>query len=60
VALHEHGGDDVVAGVEIGQELVQQIAVIPALPQVMVGVDDRQRGLEDRLGRPARPSPSGC
>ena len=56
VALEEHGGHDVVPGAEIGQQLVQQIAVIRPDPQVMVRVDDRQLGLEDRLGlRPRQP-----
>src|SRR5206468_10250739 len=36
---------------EIGPELVQRVPMVPPLPQVMVGIDDRQRGLEDRLGR---------
>ena len=51
VALEEHGGDDVVAGAEVGEQLVEQVAMVGPLPQVMVGVDDRQLGLEDRLGR---------
>ncbi len=32
-----------------GEELVEQIAVVRAVPQVMVGVDDRQVGIEHRL-----------
>ena len=51
VALQEHGRDDVVAGAEIGEQLVQQVAVVGPLPQMMMRVDDRQLGLEDRLGR---------
>ena len=51
VAFDEHRGDDVVAGADVGEELVQQVAVVRAVPQVMMGVDDRQVGLEDRLGR---------
>ena len=50
-AFHEHGGDHVVTRAEIGQELVQQVPMIPPIPQVMVGVDDRQLGVENRLGR---------
>jgi hypothetical protein len=53
VAFHEHGGDDVVTGAEVGQQVVQEVPMVRPLPQVMVRVDDRQRGLEDRLGRRA-------
>jgi hypothetical protein len=41
-AFEEDGRDDVVAGVEVGEQLVEEIAVIAALPQMMVGIDDRQ------------------
>jgi hypothetical protein len=51
VALEEHGGDHVVAGAEVGQQLVEQVAMIRPDPQMMVRVDDRQVRLEDRLGR---------
>ena len=51
VAFHEHGGDHVVAGAQVGEQLVQQVAVVRPHPQMMMGVDDRQLGLEDRLGR---------
>src|SRR6185503_5987946 len=53
VALEEHGGDQVVAGGRVGQEVGQEVTVAAAVPQVMVGVDDRQVRLEDRLGRVA-------
>ena len=42
------------AGGDVGQILVQQVAVIVAYPQMMMRVDDRQAGIEDRLGRPLR------
>ena len=51
MAFDEHGGDDVVAAVEVGQQFVEQIAVPAAQPQMMVRVDDRQIGIEDRLRR---------
>jgi len=51
MAFEEHRGDDVVAGVQICQELVQEIAMALPLPEMVVRVDDGQLGLEDRLGR---------
>ncbi len=53
--LHEHGGDDVVAAVGIGEQVVEQIAPARAIPQMMVRIDDRQIGLEDRLGAARKP-----
>src|SRR5206468_4281643 len=37
---------------DVVQEFVEQIAMVRSLPQVMVGIDDGQVGLEDGLGRP--------
>jgi hypothetical protein len=51
MALHEDGGDDVVAGADVVEELVQEVAVVGPLPQVVMRVDDGQVGLEDRLRR---------
>ena len=48
-AFEEDGCDDVVAGVEVGEQLVEEIAVIAALPQMMVGIDDRQIRVEHGL-----------
>ena len=45
---------DVVAAAGIGEQLVEQIAVAVAIPQVMMRVDDLERGLEDLL-LPLRP-----
>jgi len=51
-AFDEDGGLDVVAGPRVGQQLIDQIA--PTLvPQVMVGIDDGDPGLQDRLRRRA-------
>jgi len=51
VAFLEHGGDDIVPGVQIGEQFVEQIRVAAAQPQMMVRVDDRQIRFEDRLRR---------
>ncbi len=54
MALVEDGRHDLVARfvtlAEIGQQLIEQIAVARHVPQMMVGIDDREVGLEDRLG----------
>jgi hypothetical protein len=55
-AFEKDGRDDVVAGVEVGEQLVEEIAVIAALPQMMVGIDDRQIRVEHGLfGRGPEP-----
>ncbi len=60
-AFLEHGRDNVMAGVEVGEQFVEQIGVVAALPQMMVRIDDRQVGIEDRLGRGRRqPGFVGC
>ena len=46
-ALKIDRGEDVVAGVEVAQQLVEEIALLP-VPQVMVRIDDRPLRL-DRL-----------
>ncbi len=51
VAFHEHRGHDVVAGADVVEKLVEQVAMVRTLPQVMVRVDDGQFGIEDGLGR---------
>ena len=51
VAFEEHGGDQVVAGRRVREEVGQEVAVALAVPQVVMRVDDRQLGLEDGLGR---------
>jgi len=45
----EDGGDDVVAGVEVGEQFRQQIGPAAAVPQMMMRIDDRQLRFEDRL-----------
>jgi hypothetical protein len=56
VTLDEDGSHDVVARAQVGQQLVEQIAMVGPIPQVMVRVDDGQVGIEDGLGR-RRPEP---
>jgi hypothetical protein len=57
-ALHEHGGRDVVAAaLDVGDEFVEQIAPARPVPQMVMGVDDRQLRLQCRLavaGEPIR------
>jgi hypothetical protein len=54
-ALDEDGADDVVPRVDIGQELIEEIAPARMVPEVMVRIDDRQIGLDDLLGPLAQP-----
>jgi hypothetical protein len=49
VAFEKHRRDDVVAAVQVSEQFVEEIAVIAALPQMMVRIDDRQIRVEDRL-----------
>jgi hypothetical protein len=46
-AFDEDGLGDVVAAAGIGEQLVEEIAVIVTVPQVMVRVDDLEAGLDD-------------
>ena len=50
MAFVEDGRDHLVPRPEIGQQVGQEIAIARHVPQVMVGVDDGEVGLEDRLG----------
>src|SRR5215471_18047052 len=51
-SLHEDRRHHVVAGADVGEEFVEQVAVIRPLPQMMMRVDDGQVGLEDGLRGP--------
>ena len=53
--LHVDGRQDVVAGVGVGEEIVEQIAPVGPIPQMVVRVDDRQLRLEDRLAPALEP-----
>src|ERR1700722_14176363 len=46
-ALDEHGRDDVMPGVDVGQEVVEQVTAARVIPEMMMRVDDRQVGLAD-------------
>ena len=53
-ALNEHGGAHVVSRPEIGAQFIEQVASV-AFPQVMVRIDDRQRGVDDVLAQLGKP-----
>ncbi len=58
VGLDRDGGANVVAGGQVAQHVLHEVAVAGVIPQVVVGVDDRQLGLEDLLllqGQPLGP-----
>jgi len=40
---------DVMTAADIGEEVRKQIAIVRAVPQMMMGIDDRQLGLDDCL-----------
>ena len=42
-------------GVDVGQEVVEQITAARVIPEMMMRVDDRLIGLEDLLGQLAEP-----
>ena len=42
-------------GVDVGQEVVEQITAARVIPEMMMRVDDRQVGLEDLLGQLTEP-----
>ena len=55
LAFEEDGGDDVVSAADIGEQFGQEVAAaMRRVPEVMVRIDDRQRRLQRRLGRPLR------
>ena len=54
-ALQEDGGDDVVAAVGVGQQVVEHVDPVGPFPQMVVRIDDRQAGFEDGLGAAGEP-----
>jgi len=54
--LHKHGGNDIVAAAGVGHQLVEQVAPIRPIPEMMVGIDDGQIGLEDGLVAAGKPN----
>ena len=54
-ALHEHGADDVVAAVGVGQQVVEHVQPVRPLPKMVMRIDDRQFGFQDRFGATGQP-----
>src|SRR5262249_13728548 len=54
--LDADGGNDVVTAGGVGDELLQQVAPIGSIPEMMMWVDDRQLGLENGLPATIEPS----
>ncbi len=48
-ALQEDGRDDVVAAVDVGQQVVQHVDPVGPFPQMVMRIDNRQAGLQNRL-----------
>jgi hypothetical protein len=48
-----------VPGIDVRDQLVEQITAARVIPQMMVRVDDRQIGLEDLLAQFAEPDGIG-
>ncbi len=49
-AIDIDGGDDVVAGADVGRHLLDHVAQAAAVPEVVMRVDDRAGGIDDLLG----------
>jgi hypothetical protein len=45
-----------VAAVDIDQQIIEQITPTWPIPQMVVWIDDRQLGLDDRFFAPIKPS----
>jgi hypothetical protein len=58
-AFLEAGRDDVVPAADIGQQILQEVAIARPVPHVMVRVDDRQAGLDEFPRAICRASPNG-
>src|SRR6187399_312699 len=54
-AIDINGRDDVVAGGDIRHHLLDQIAQPAAVPEMMMRIDDRARGIDDLLGMLRQP-----
>ena len=59
VALDKDGREDVVAGGDIGGHLLEKVALAAAVPEMMMRIDDRARGVDDLLGDSASQSSRG-
>ncbi len=49
-AIDIDGGDDVVAGTDVGRHFLDHVAQAAAVPEVVMRIDDRAGGIDDRLG----------
>ena len=49
-AIDIDGGDDVVAGGDVGRHLLDHVAQAAAIPEMVMRIDDRARGIDDLLG----------
>ena len=54
-AIDIDGGDDVVAGGDVGRHLLDHVAQAAAVPEMMMRIDDRARGVDDLLGMLRKP-----
>src|SRR4051794_27794561 len=54
-AIDIDGGDDVMAGGDVGNYLLDQIAQSTAVPEMMMRIDDRARGVDDLFGMLRQP-----
>ena len=50
-ALKEHGGNDVVASVHVGQQFVQVVLAVGSIPQVMMRIYDGKIRVQDVLAQ---------
>ena len=55
VALQIDGRENLVAVIGVGEKLIEQISR-PAIPEVMMRIDDRQIGRENLFAPPSKPS----
>src|SRR5436190_601611 len=58
MALDEDGRLDAVAGIDVGDEVIEQIAASGRIPEMVVGINDRTIRLDDgfdMLRQPIRP-----
>ena len=49
-AIDIDGGDDVVAGGDVGRHLLDHVAQAAAVPEMVMRIDDRAGGIDDLLG----------
>ena len=57
-ALDEDGGDDVMSGVDVSHDFVEEVAVAGAFPEVVVRVADGKTGVDGLLDDAGQPGVS--